>query len=125
MRSPENEMGGGGDISPAPAVRSGYPKTDRSGSVIVCLPWACATDQTRRVFSSLTCRKKLVCRYFGGQNPMMRQDEAVNARRRGTNLPKMGDFNQSVILEAIRRSGDGLSRTELVSATGLSAQTVT
>lgn len=56
---------------------------------------------------------------------MMRQDEAVNARRRGTNLPKMGDFNQSVILEAIRRSGDGLSRTELVSATGLSAQTVT
>lgn len=56
---------------------------------------------------------------------MMRHDEAVNVRRRGTNLPKMGDFNQSVILEAIRRSGDGLSRTELVSSTGLSAQTVT
>ncbi|MBT2486768.1 ROK family transcriptional regulator [Microbacterium sp. ISL-108] len=37
----------------------------------------------------------------------------------------MGDFNQSVILEAIRRSGEGLSRTELVEATGLSAQTVT
>lgn len=37
----------------------------------------------------------------------------------------MGDFNQSVILEAIRRSGDGLSRIELVEATGLSAQTVT
>ncbi|MGF6823259.1 putative NBD/HSP70 family sugar kinase [Microbacterium sp. ZKA21] len=37
----------------------------------------------------------------------------------------MGDFNQSVILEAIRRSGDGLSRIELVDATGLSAQTVT
>lgn len=49
----------------------------------------------------------------------------MSVRRRGTNLPKMGDFNQSVILEAIRRSGDGLSRTELVSATGLSAQTVT
>ncbi|HWS51186.1 MAG TPA: ROK family transcriptional regulator [Microbacterium sp.] len=45
--------------------------------------------------------------------------------RRGTNLPRMGDFNQSVILETIRRSGDGLSRTELVAATGLSAQTVT
>ncbi|WP_460797608.1 ROK family transcriptional regulator [Microbacterium sp. GXF0217] len=37
----------------------------------------------------------------------------------------MGDFNQSVILEAIRRSGEGLSRIELVDATGLSAQTVT
>ncbi|MDN3443717.1 ROK family transcriptional regulator [Microbacterium sp. APC 3901] len=37
----------------------------------------------------------------------------------------MGDFNQSVILEAIRRSGEGLSRIELVEAIGLSAQTVT
>ena len=45
--------------------------------------------------------------------------------RRGTNLPRMGDFNQSVILEAIRRSGSGLSRIELSDATGLSAQTVT
>lgn len=55
----------------------------------------------------------------------MRHDGAVDLRRRGTNLPKMGDFNQSVILEAIRRSREGLSRTELVDATGLSAQTVT
>lgn len=55
----------------------------------------------------------------------MRNDGAMDLRRRGTNLPKMGDFNQSVILEAIRRSGEGLSRTELVDATGLSAQTVT
>ncbi len=45
--------------------------------------------------------------------------------RRGTNLPRMGDFNQSVILEAIRQSGPGLSRIELATATGLSAQTVT
>nr|WP_216853413.1 ROK family transcriptional regulator [Phytoactinopolyspora halotolerans] len=37
----------------------------------------------------------------------------------------MGDFNQAVILDTIRRSDDGLSRVELVSATGLSAQTVT
>ncbi|WP_417510693.1 ROK family protein [Microbacterium sp.] len=37
----------------------------------------------------------------------------------------MGGFNRSVILEAVRRSGQGLSRTELVEATGLSAQTVT
>lgn len=45
-------------------------------------------------------------------------------QRRGTNLPKMGDFNRSVILESIRRS-EGVSRIELVEATGLSAQTVT
>ena len=45
--------------------------------------------------------------------------------RRGTNLPRMGDFNQSVILEAIRRSVSGLSRTELAASTGLSAQTIT
>ena len=44
--------------------------------------------------------------------------------RRGTNLPAMGDFNQSVILDAIRRSGTGLSRVELVIATGLSPQTI-
>jgi len=55
----------------------------------------------------------------------MRHDGTMDLRRRGTNLPKMGDFNRSVILEAIRRSRDGLSRTELVDATGLSAQTVT
>ena len=37
----------------------------------------------------------------------------------------MGDFNRSVILDAVRRAPDGVSRTELVDATGLSAQTVT
>lgn len=47
------------------------------------------------------------------------------AIRRGTNLPRMGDFNESVILDAIRRRGrGGLSRVELAQATGLSAQTV-
>ena len=30
----------------------------------------------------------------------------VPQRRRGTNLPKMGDFNQAVILDSIRRSAD-------------------
>ncbi|WP_342772586.1 ROK family transcriptional regulator [Arthrobacter crusticola] len=44
--------------------------------------------------------------------------------RRGTNLPRMGDFNQTVVLDAIRRSPDGLSRIELAGATGLSAQTL-
>lgn len=45
-------------------------------------------------------------------------------RRRGTNLPKMGDFNLAVILDAIRRAEEGLSRVELSSAAGLAAQTV-
>ncbi|MFF2847903.1 ROK family transcriptional regulator [Streptomyces sp. NPDC058001] len=36
----------------------------------------------------------------------------------------MGDFNESVILDAIRRHPTGLSRVELAQATGLSAQTV-
>ncbi|MFE4670462.1 ROK family transcriptional regulator [Streptomyces sp. NPDC056716] len=44
--------------------------------------------------------------------------------RRGTNLPRMGDFNEAVILDAIRRESRGLSRVELAAATGLSAQTV-
>ena len=44
--------------------------------------------------------------------------------RRGTNLPRMGDFNQAVILEAIRRSVDGVSRIELAAATGLSLDVV-
>lgn len=45
--------------------------------------------------------------------------------RRGTNLPRMGDFNQAVVIEAIRRAGEALSRTELAATTGLSAQTLT
>ncbi|MEC5183071.1 putative NBD/HSP70 family sugar kinase [Cryobacterium sp. MP_3.1] len=44
--------------------------------------------------------------------------------RRGTNLPRMGDFNAAVVLDAIRRSVNGLSRVELGHSTGLSAQTV-
>jgi predicted NBD/HSP70 family sugar kinase len=48
----------------------------------------------------------------------------VPQRRRGTNLPKMGDFNQAVILDSIRRSGEGLSRVELAGSAGLAAQTV-
>ncbi|GAA1448480.1 ROK family transcriptional regulator [Leifsonia poae] len=43
---------------------------------------------------------------------------------RGANLPAIAAFNDTVVLDAIRRSGDGMSRVELVGATGLSAQTV-
>lgn len=51
-------------------------------------------------------------------------DVRASAPRRGTNLPRMGDFNLSVILDAIRRSRDGLSRVELAAAVGLAPQTV-
>lgn len=44
--------------------------------------------------------------------------------RRGTNLPRMGDFNLTVILDAIRRAPGGLSRVELAQLVGLSPQTI-
>jgi predicted NBD/HSP70 family sugar kinase len=43
--------------------------------------------------------------------------------RRGTNLPAVGSFNQTVILELIRRAPDGISRAEIAVQTGLVAQT--
>ncbi len=42
---------------------------------------------------------------------------------RGSNLPAIGSYNQTVILDAIRRAG-GLSRVEIAQLTGLTAQTV-
>ena len=45
--------------------------------------------------------------------------------RRGTNLPAVGGYNQAVVLDAVRRGPEGLSRTELAERTGLSPQTVT
>jgi predicted NBD/HSP70 family sugar kinase len=44
--------------------------------------------------------------------------------RTGTNLPRIADFNQAVILNAVRHAPDGLSRVELAELTGLSAQSV-
>ena len=44
--------------------------------------------------------------------------------RRGSNLPRVGDYNQVVVLEAIRRNVEGLSRVEIAGLTGLSPQTV-
>ena len=43
---------------------------------------------------------------------------------RGANLTSLGGFNQTVVFDAIRRSREGTSRVELVSETGLTAQTV-
>lgn len=42
----------------------------------------------------------------------------------GANLPAVGGYNQTVILDAVRRSTEGVSRVELAERTGLSAQTV-
>lgn len=43
---------------------------------------------------------------------------------KGTNLPRMEDFNQTVILDTIRRADSGLSRAQVARRTGLSAQTI-
>ncbi|WP_308467614.1 ROK family transcriptional regulator [Rathayibacter soli] len=45
--------------------------------------------------------------------------------RAGSNLPAVGGYNQAVILDAVRRAPDGVSRVEVASRTGLSAQTAT
>lgn len=44
--------------------------------------------------------------------------------RKGTNSHALGLFNQTVVLDTIRRAPDGLSRVEIAQQTGLSAQTV-
>lgn len=43
---------------------------------------------------------------------------------RGTNHNRLGDFNQRVVLDCVRRSPEGVSRVELATLTGLSAQTI-
>jgi len=43
---------------------------------------------------------------------------------RGTNLPAIGGFNQSVILDLVRRAPAGLSRLELSEKSGLAPQTI-
>ena len=44
--------------------------------------------------------------------------------RRGSNLPAVGGYNQTLVVDLIRRSGDGVSRVELAERSGLSAQTL-
>jgi predicted NBD/HSP70 family sugar kinase len=46
------------------------------------------------------------------------------AVRRGTNLDRVGGFNDAVVLDAIRRTEEKLSRVELAEATGLSGQAI-
>ena len=47
-----------------------------------------------------------------------------NGPSRGTNLPRVADYNEAVVLNSIRRSESGRSRVELTAESGLSAQTV-
>jgi predicted NBD/HSP70 family sugar kinase len=42
----------------------------------------------------------------------------------GSNLPAVGEYNQTVVLDAIRRHPDGSTRSKLASVTGLSSMTV-
>ncbi|MEV0719264.1 ROK family protein [Asanoa sp. NPDC050611] len=42
----------------------------------------------------------------------------------GSNLPAVGEYNQTVVLDAIRRHPDGSTRSKLASVTGLSNMTV-
>ncbi|MFJ4038447.1 ROK family protein [Microbacterium sp. NPDC090007] len=44
--------------------------------------------------------------------------------RTGSNLPAVGEYNQTLVLDLIRRAPEGLSRVELAARTGLSAQTL-
>jgi len=44
--------------------------------------------------------------------------------QRGTNLGRLGGYNQAVVLESIRRAPEGVSRVELAVSTGLSPQTI-
>lgn len=48
----------------------------------------------------------------------------AQSQSRGTNMPRVADFNEAVVLNAIRRAPGGQSRVELTEQTGLSAQTV-
>ena len=44
---------------------------------------------------------------------------------RGTNLPAVGEYNQTVVLDAIRRRPEGITRSEIAALTALSVMTVT
>jgi predicted NBD/HSP70 family sugar kinase len=48
----------------------------------------------------------------------------MTSMQRGSNVPRLGDFNQRVVLDCIRRTTTGISRVEIAGLTGLSEQTV-
>lgn len=48
----------------------------------------------------------------------------MTSMQRGSNVPRLGDFNQRVVLDCIRRTTAGISRVEIAKLTALSEQTV-
>ncbi|WBQ08082.1 ROK family transcriptional regulator [Kribbella sp. CA-293567] len=54
----------------------------------------------------------------------MSSDQPPAVARRGTNLDRVGGFNDTVVLDAIRRADQRLSRVEIAAATGLSGQAI-
>lgn len=52
------------------------------------------------------------------------QSPATRELRSNSYSPRVGDYNQLLVFDTIRRSKDGISRAEVVAATGLSPQTV-
>lgn len=63
----------------------------------------------------------------GSPDEPRRQSAGAGRRpglRRGSNLVHVADFNDSVVLDQIRRSQGGISRAELTATTGLAPQTV-
>ncbi|MEV8376268.1 ROK family transcriptional regulator [Kribbella sp. NPDC056861] len=54
----------------------------------------------------------------------MSSDQPPAVVRRGTNLDRVGGFNDTVVLDAIRRADERLSRVEIAAATGLSGQAI-
>jgi predicted NBD/HSP70 family sugar kinase len=55
---------------------------------------------------------------------MVSSDQPPAVVRRGTNLDRVGGFNDTVVLDAIRRADERLSRVEIAAATGLSGQAI-
>ncbi|OZM75526.1 hypothetical protein CFP66_45880 [Pseudonocardia sp. MH-G8] len=53
-----------------------------------------------------------------------RVSDVSRAVSRGANFPAFGEYNEAVILDAVRRAASDISRVELAQITGLSAQTV-
>src|SRR5690242_3813611 len=51
------------------------------------------------------------------------EQEGPRVRQAGTNLPKVGRYNQAVVLDQIQLA-DGISRVEIAERTGLTPQTV-
>ncbi|MFD0503104.1 MarR family transcriptional regulator [Streptomyces chiangmaiensis] len=83
-----------------------------------CLPPATLTASTQAPRPDFPANP-----HHTGQRHLSPQAEETTSDSRGTNLPRVGGYNQTVVLDAIRAHGP-ISRVELVPLTGLTAQTI-